>query len=134
MDWSRQPRLTTRPNSRIVCHAESDSFTTLWILQIIVAVAILACVAEGVHLGVRWYGSVEDESASQTLMRLPGSQLVLEFTGAGKSGFEVRDAEKQDAAQQQATPMVIVQAPNRERVCITYEEEYDDDEINRPVM
>jgi hypothetical protein len=131
----------TRPNSRIVCHAESDpftayqgSFTTLWILQIIVAVAILACIAEGVHLCVRWYGSADEKSVSHGVMRLPGSQLVLEITGAGKGGFEVRDAEKQDSTLQQATPMLIVQAPNGERVCITYEEEYDDDEVNRPVM
>lgn len=96
----------------------------------IVAVAILACIAEGVHLCVRWYGGAERTG----IMRLPGSQLVLEISGAGKGGFEVRDAEKQDSTYQQGTPMLIVQAPNGDRVCVTYEEEYDDDEVNRPVM
>lgn len=75
VNWSKEPRPTSRPNSRIVCRAERDafsayqgSFTTLWILQMIVAVAILACIAEGVHLCVRWYGGAEES----TVMRLPG--------------------------------------------------------------
>jgi hypothetical protein len=45
---------------------------------------------------------------------------------------EVRDTEKKDGAQQ-AAPMLVVEAPNGDRVCITYEED-DDDEMNRPVM
>jgi hypothetical protein len=47
-------------------------------------------------------------------------------------GVQVRD-EKRAWGQQVTTPLVIVQAPNGERVCITYEED-EDDEANRPVM
>ena len=52
--------------SRIVCFSEQQtterfsaefqsSFLGLWALQFIVVVAVLACVAEGVHLGKNWY-------------------------------------------------------------------------------
>jgi hypothetical protein len=130
-----EPRPTARPHQRIVCRSEADPFTayhgsfvTLWALQIVVAIAILACIAEGVHLSLRWYGTTD--SSTHCVMRLPGSQnLVLRLSS---SGVEVRDAEKKDGTQQ-ATPMLVVEAPNGDRVCITYEED-DDDEMNRPVM
>jgi hypothetical protein len=132
-----EPRPTSRPHQRIVCHSESDPFTayqssflTLWILQIVVAIAILACIVEGVHLCMRWYGA-PDNSTQHGVMRFPGRQnLLLEVSGS-TAGVAVRD-EKRDS-RQPATPMLIVQAPNGDRVCITYEED-DDDESNRPVM
>jgi hypothetical protein len=120
-----EPRPTTRPRQRIVCHSELDPFTayqtsfvTLWILQIIVAIAIMACVAEGIHLSLRWYGTPDS-----AMVHFPGSQKLL---------IEVLDSEK-DTQTLGATPLLIVQAPNGDRVCITYEED-DDDEMNRPVM
>jgi hypothetical protein len=107
--------------------AYQGSFITLWALQIVVAIAILACITEGIHLGWRWYGSPESSSE----MRGQGRQnLVLEISGT--ASMEVRDAEK-SAWGAQATPLLIVQAPNGDRVCITYEED-DDDESTRPVM
>jgi hypothetical protein len=132
---NNEPRPTARPHQRIVCRSEADPFTayqgsfvTLWALQMVVAIAILACIAEGVHLSLRWYGTTD--SASHSMMRLPGSRnLVLRFSS---SGIEVRDAEKEDGTEQE-TPMLVVQAPNGDRVRITYEED-DDDEMNRPVM
>jgi hypothetical protein len=133
----QEPRPTERPHQRIVCRSESDPFTayngsfvTLWALQIVVAVAILACMVEGVHLCMRWYGAHDNRTLQHSVMRLPGSGLLLKISGATKS-VEVRD-EKKDW-RHEATPMLIVQAPNGDRVCITYEEE-DDDEANRPVM
>lgn len=61
-ELEKEPRPTTRPHERIVCYLEpepfsayQDSFVTLWALHIIVAVAILACAAEGVQMGMRWY-------------------------------------------------------------------------------
>lgn len=119
-------RGTTRPRQRIVCRSERDqfseyqgSFVTLWILHVIVAVAILACIAEGVHLSLlRWYGRSDD--AAEGVMRLQISSV------------EVEGGEKRAWAQQ-TTPMLIVQAPNGDRVCIRYEEDLDD-EMYRPVM
>lgn len=117
-----------------MCHSEMDqfaeyqgSFVTLWILHVIVAVVILACIAEGVHLSLlRWYG--RSDSVGQSVMRLPGSQnLLLEISSEGLSGVE----EKKGWTQ--TTPMLIVQAPNGDRVCIKYEEDLDD-EMYRPVM
>jgi hypothetical protein len=77
---------------------------------------------EGVHLCMRWYGAHDNRTLQHGVMRIPGSGSLL----------EVRD-EKRDW-RHEATPMLIVQAPNGDRVCITYEEEEDDDEANRPVM
>lgn len=118
---------TTIPRQRIVCRSERDqfseyqgSFVTLWILHVIVAVAILACIAEGVHLSLlRWYGRSDST----------GQSMVLEISS---SGVEV-DGEEKKGWTQQATPMLIVQAPNGDRVCIRYEEDLDD-EMYRPVM
>lgn len=58
--------LSPENGSRIVCFSEQQtterfsaefqsSFLGLWALQIIVVVTVLACVAEGVHLGKNWY-------------------------------------------------------------------------------
>ncbi|KAH7405933.1 hypothetical protein DE146DRAFT_630630 [Phaeosphaeria sp. MPI-PUGE-AT-0046c] len=135
---SEVSRPMTRTRQRIVCHSEMDqfseyqgSFVTLWILHVIVAVAILACIAEGVHLSLlRWYG--RSDSTGQGVMRLPGSQnLVLEISSEGLTGADVEGGEKKGWTQ--ATPMLIVQAPNGDRVCIRYEEDLDD-EMYRPVM
>jgi hypothetical protein len=61
---------TSRTQGRIVCHPEAEpsssssssssssefhsSFVGLWALQIILVAAVLACIAEGVHLGKQW--------------------------------------------------------------------------------
>jgi hypothetical protein len=132
----REPRPTSRPHQRIVCRSEADPFTayqgsfiTLWVLQIIVTVAILACVAEGVHLSLRWYGTSES-----AMMQWPGSQtLLLEFSGSSVQDIIVSGTEK-NGWTNASTPMLIVQGPNGERMCVTYAEDDDDDEMNRPVM
>lgn len=98
----------------------------LWTLQIIIVIAILACIAECLHLSLRWYGAPKDATRANWtggFMRLPGSEnLLLEI-----SASDVKESEKT------AMPILIVQAPNGDRVCISYEED-DDDEMNRPVM
>jgi hypothetical protein len=131
----REPRPTARPHQRIVCRSEADPFTayqdsyiTLWALQIIMTVAILACLAEGVHLSVQWYESLDSQS-----IRLPGSQnLPLKISESDMEDVVLSGSEKKTWAHG-GTPILVVQGPNGDRVCITYDE-YDDDEINRPVM
>jgi hypothetical protein len=79
-------------------------------------IAILACLAEGVHLSLRWCG-----------VRVPGGrEFVLEITGAG---------EKEELVFGDA-PMLVVCGPDGRRVRVVFdeEEEDDDDEMNRPVM
>ena len=56
------PQPTLGSQQRIVCYSQPELFSTfqssiinLWALQIIVAVLIFVCVAEGVHQGMRWY-------------------------------------------------------------------------------
>lgn len=58
---SSLPRPTERPSQRIVCHSEPevssvyhDSQITLYILQIIIALAVLGCIAEGITSVTDW--------------------------------------------------------------------------------
>ncbi|KAL5118377.1 hypothetical protein ACEQ8H_003726 [Pleosporales sp. CAS-2024a] len=113
MGSTTEPRPTSRPRQRIPdpFTPYHGSFVTLWVLQIIVAMAIMACVAEGVHLSLRWYGTPDTTTA---MVRFPGSDKLL---------IELLDSKK-----------LILQVPNGDSLCITYEEDEDDDEMNRPVM
>jgi hypothetical protein len=121
---------------RIVCHAEKDPYTeyqgvTLLLLQIIVAIAIIACIAEGLHLSLSWVGN------SNTGMSGGWKSGIVSMPGSEKRMFEVSSvgtygSEKSELALD-AAPMLIVHAPNGDRICITYEED-DDDEVYRPVM
>ncbi|KAH7078446.1 hypothetical protein FB567DRAFT_136228 [Paraphoma chrysanthemicola] len=141
---NEEPRPTTRPNQRIVCHSETDAFTayqssfvTLWALQIIIAIAILACIAEGIHLSVQWYKTSQSTSQRNRvlqsmggMMRLPGSQKLWMALSTSRPGETVSEKDPHNC---EATPILIVEAPNGERVVIAYEED-DDDEMYRPVM
>jgi hypothetical protein len=131
-EGDKEPRPVSRPYQHIVCRAEQDplteyqgSFITLWALQIMVIIAILACLAEGLHLSLRWYGTPSRTTQgdwASGIMQLPGSEeLVFEFLGSEKT-----------ERTSDATPILIVQTPNGDRVCISYEDE--DDEMDRPVM
>jgi hypothetical protein len=57
---------------------------------------------------------------------------MVPFLGSQKLLMEVLDSEK-GSPTFEAPPMLAIQAPNGDSVCITYEEDYDD-EMNRPVM
>lgn len=133
-------------HERIVCYSEpeafsaySDSCVTLWALQIIVAITILACVAEGIHLGMRWFSgssaaSVEDDSSEKAL-RLPGAERLLLAIPAQVSEKEdvfSPGADKKMKAYQ-ATRYFVVKSSSGRREFIAYDSE-DDDEANRPVM
>jgi hypothetical protein len=55
MSRSQQGRIECYPEEIRLSPSEfHSSFVGLWALQIIVVAAVLACVAEGVHLGKRW--------------------------------------------------------------------------------
>jgi hypothetical protein len=58
----KEPQSTSQLQQRTVCSSEPEllsnfqsSVVNLWVLQILVAILILVCVAEGVHFGKRWY-------------------------------------------------------------------------------
>jgi hypothetical protein len=68
----KEPQSTSQPQHRIVCYSEPElsstfesSVVNLWALQIIVAVLIFVCVAEGVHLGMRWYADSDIQLMNQ---------------------------------------------------------------------
>jgi hypothetical protein len=81
----------------------------------------MACIAEGIHLSLRWYGTPD----SSMVPFLGSQKLLIEVLDSNEKGSRSRTFE--------APPLLVVQAPNGDRVCITYEED-DDDEMNRPVM
>lgn len=144
---NREPRPTSRPSERIVCYSEPEAFTaykdsclTLWALQIIVAVTILACVAEGIHLGMRWFSgsataSEEDEVSSEKALRLPGAErllLAIPTPVIEKDDVFSPGADKKIRAYE-ATRYFVVKKSSGRREFIAYDSE-DDDEANRPVM
>lgn len=144
---NKEPRPMSRPNERIVCYSEpeafsaySDSCLTLWALQIIVAVTILACVAEGIHLGVRWFSgssaaSGEDQISSEKALRLPGAERLLLAIPAQvneKDDVFSPGADKKMRAYE-ATRYFVVKSSSGRREFTAYDSE-DDDEANRPVM
>lgn len=128
-----EPRPVSRPNQRIVCHSEVDSYTayqdsfaTLWTLQIIIAVAIFACAAEGIHLGMRWYS--QTSGTTKGFFRLSGTERLL-------LALPPSNTQNEKKAYDASAPTVIVYAPCGKREFIAYGEDcYDDDEVNRPVM
>ena len=142
------PHSTSHPNERIVCYSEpeiysgyNDSCLTLWTLQVIVAVTILACVVEGIHLGLRWfYGcsadSAEDMNSSEKALRLPGGERLLlavpTQVSNEKNEISSPGAEKKIRAYE-ATRYFVVKGSSGRREFIAYDSD-DDDEANRPVM
>lgn len=141
------PRSTSRVTEHIVCYSEpeafsaySDSCLTLWALQIIVAMAILACVAEAINLGMRWFSSSsiasgEDQVSSEKALRLPGAERLLLAIPAqvnAKDDMFSPGADKKTKAYE-ATRYFVVKSASGRREFIAYDSE-DDDEANRPVM
>ncbi|KAF1841581.1 uncharacterized protein K460DRAFT_369591 [Cucurbitaria berberidis CBS 394.84] len=142
-----EPRPTSRPHQRIICRSEPEPFSTyqstfvnLWALQLIIAVAILACVAEGVHLGMRWMNrrnkdcDVEDVSEKSSL-RLLGTErhlLAIPTPNPVTDAVFSPGAEKKLRAYD-STRYFITQSSSGKREFIAYEED-DDDEAYRPVM
>ncbi|KAF1366080.1 hypothetical protein EJ07DRAFT_92661 [Lizonia empirigonia] len=135
---------------RIRCYAAPDSLpayndtcATLWGLQMIVAATILACVAEAVHLALRWFWGrarapcEEDEcgAAETAQLRLPGGErllLAIPAAGGEKSDAFSPGADKKMRAYE-ATRYFVVKSSSGRREFVAYDSE-DDDEANRPVM
>ena len=143
---NKEPRPTSRPNERIVCYSEPEAFTaysdsclTLWALQVIVAVTILACVAEGIHLCMRWFSasaeSEENHDSSEKALRLPGAErLLLAIPAQMNEKDEIFSpgADKKIRAYE-ATRYFVVKSQSGRREFVAYDSD-DDDEANRPVM
>lgn len=139
----------SQPRERIVCRSEAweemegyqDLLPNLWVSQIIIAVAILACVAEGIHLGMRWISQRYNNSAStppspQThRLHLPGSEktlLAIPPTDPSLDFLASPGSEKKSRAYE-TMRFHVQQSSAGPRQFIAYDDE-DDDEANRPVM
>jgi hypothetical protein len=158
---------TSQPlQQRIVCYSEPvELFTTfqssvvnLWALQIIVAILILVCVAEGVgFFGRQWYVNTQHPIPIQMLtvyrmekrnkalttpqspseirrLRLLGSEKLLLAvpTGPNQNSVCSPGAEKKLRAYE-TTRYFVTQTPGGRREFIAYDDD-SDDESNRPVM
>ncbi|KAL6705866.1 hypothetical protein ACN47E_006326 [Coniothyrium glycines] len=141
-----EPGRTTRPHQRIVCSSEPEqfsgfqsSFVSLWMLQVIVALSILACVVEGVYLGLKMLSHCDAQSEVQESEKgglgLSGSERLLLAIPSLHGHVEVLfspGVEKKRRAYE-STRYFVKQAACGRREFIAYDEE-DDDEANRPVM
>ncbi|KAI8938008.1 hypothetical protein NX059_005681 [Plenodomus lindquistii] len=138
-------RDSSQPAKRIVCRSapsqlesDQDSILNLLISQIIIAVAILACAAEGIHIGIRWMNSRNKSAippSERSCLRLPGGEkrlLAIPPLSTSTDMIASSDAEKKARAYA-TVRFFVTQASNGRREFIAYDDE-DDDEANRPVM
>jgi hypothetical protein len=159
----KEPQLTSRPPQRIVCYSEPELFATfqssvlnLWALQIIVAVLIFVCVAEGVHLGMRWYAKLDVDSSERVLTGyrmdkrskaldvqpipeksrlrlLGGEKLLLAIPTAPNTNSICSPGAEKKLRAYETTRYFVTQTPSGRREFIAYDDD-SDDESNRPVM
>jgi len=128
-----------------------SSFLSLWALQILIVVSILACVAEGIHLGIQRMRSSSSSSSSSlglpsstpttpsfeksSRLRLVGSEQRLLAIPTGPHVTDVvasPGAEKKLRAYE-STKYFVTRYSSGRKEFIAYEDD-SDDESNRPVM
>ncbi|KAI4637687.1 hypothetical protein J4E83_000504 [Alternaria metachromatica] len=128
MNSHEEAQSTSSPHRRIVCHAESilstpefhSSFIGLWALQMIVVVAILACVAE-----VSEKSSLRLTGAERRLLAIP--------TGPQEADSVFSPGAEKKLRAYETTRYFVTQASSGRREFIAYDDD-SDDEANRPVM
>ncbi|KAI4692042.1 uncharacterized protein J4E84_003010 [Alternaria hordeiaustralica] len=145
MNSHEEAQSTSSPHRRIVCHAESmlstpefhSSFVGLWALQMIVVVAILACVAEGLHLGKQWMknNSSPEPVSEKSSLRLTGAErrLLAIPTGPQEADSVFSPGAEKKLRAYETTRYFVTQASSGRREFIAYDDD-SDDEANRPVM
>jgi hypothetical protein len=144
-DRNTEPRPTSRPFERVVCYSESEPFTTfrsslatLWATQIVIALAILVCLAEGAHLGMQWYAASSRTPHSHHipekrsgLLRLAGTEkLLLALPTIDVEASPRSPGMEKKMRAYEASP---AQTPGAKREFNAYEDD-SDDEMHRPVM
>ncbi|RMZ72296.1 hypothetical protein GMOD_00007312 [Pyrenophora seminiperda CCB06] len=108
---------------RIACYAApkssgsdfQSSFLSLWALQILILVSILACVAEGIHLGIQRY----------RLLAIPTGPHINDVVASPGAEKKLRAYE--------STKYFVTRYASGRKEFIAYEDD-SDDESNRPVM
>lgn len=111
--------------------AYQGSFVTLAILQLIIALTILACVAEGVNMGMRWMQKryIKSEVQTKPALRLLGGERRLRAFSADQApspGVEKKLRAYEDR-------QWVNRSPSQKHEFNAFEED-EDDEMNMPVM
>ncbi|KAF1947313.1 hypothetical protein EJ02DRAFT_139939 [Clathrospora elynae] len=149
-DGDQESKNAPRPHQKIICYSELDTFSAyqssflgLWALQIVIVVSILACLAEGVHLGMRWMAQREKKQQTQKYQQQPSERSRLRLAGAEQRLLAIPPAYLNDSIfspgaekkirAYESTRYFLKQSPSGHREFIAYEDE-DDDEADRPVM
>lgn len=142
-----EPRPTTRPQQRIVCYSEQEtypgyqsSFLSLWMLHVVLAVVVIACVVEGVYLALQLLRKNDKTQQTHAAdekggLRLPGGErllLAIPTKDEYMDSIFSPGVEKKKRAYE-STRYFVKESPSGRREFIAYEDE-DDDEANRPVM
>jgi hypothetical protein len=149
---------TVRTGQMIVCKTEirsfskyQDSLITLFVVQVIVGLAVLACIAECVTLALRWYviciltqspcyvltvacrmsGSAEEHIPNKPALRLSGEEKrLLAIPGVEEICSPGLDKKLRLYRNGDWTPKLA----SGKREFEAYVVEEDDDELSRPVM
>ncbi|CAE7207398.1 hypothetical protein CFE70_009007 [Pyrenophora teres f. teres 0-1] len=123
-----------------------SSFLSLWALQIVIVVAILACIAEGIHLGIQHIRSTSTTtttSSSPTTpifersnrLRLVGSEqrLLAIPTGPHITDLVASPGAEKKLRAYESTKYFVTRYTSGRKEFIAYDDD-SDDESNRPVM
>lgn len=144
------------PRERIVCRTEDTDDTEAWtayqvswvtlvVLQVVVALVIVACVAEGVMIGLRWYVNIyrclqRQKTNGHSMSTRAPSHLslrpsTLRLSGEEKRLLAIPQSDRLDMRSPGAEKKLRVYASSGWKVArySTYVED-EDDEFNRPVM
>ncbi|KAH9868710.1 hypothetical protein J1614_007782 [Plenodomus biglobosus] len=148
----------SQPLERIVCRSVpspdqsdtyQDSLLNLWISQIIIAVAILACAAEGIHIGMCWitkHTSTPTDDTNTTTTTTTTSLPALHLSGPEKPLLAIPPSSTTAAT----APLDMLASPGADKKTRAYEHmrffggqgragrrefvAYEDGEEGRPVM
>ncbi|KAE8835325.1 hypothetical protein HRS9122_07595 [Pyrenophora teres f. teres] len=126
-----------------------SSFLSLWALQIVIVVAILACIAEGIHLGIQQYHPLHLHHHHHHLLLPPTTPIFersnrLRLVGSEQrllaipTGPHITDLVASPGAEKklrayESTKYFVTRYTSGRKEFIAYDDD-SDDESNRPVM
>ncbi|KAF9735042.1 hypothetical protein PMIN06_000815 [Paraphaeosphaeria minitans] len=131
---------------RIACRAETEtggeeawsayqvSWVTLVVLQVVVILVVVACVAEGVMFGMRWMASRTPPALITLPLTIPGRPARLRLSGEERRLFAIPVSDDFDTRSPGVEKKLRVYASLSWQAQRYAYIEDEDDEFNRPVM